>query len=76
MKTLLKAVLLSMVAGFPVVLCAADVPTVVDGSGYANKDDCISSVTNDCIENVCMNSSDTDCQDKCTAAAPAKCRDN
>lgn len=56
-------------------LFAADIPTVVEGAENFNKEACISSNTNDCIQSVCLTSSELDCNDQCKKAAIDKCEE-
>ncbi|KTC68014.1 hypothetical protein Lbir_2616 [Legionella birminghamensis] len=60
---------------FPIVILAADLPTVVIGSENYDKKMCIERYTQDCLDSVCMTSSDTDCNDKCQSEAEDKCQD-
>ena len=54
---------------------AVDIPTVVEGSENFSKEQCIASNTNDCIQSVCMTSSDLDCNVKCKEGAEDKCEE-
>lgn len=55
---------------------AADVPTVVEGGDKLTNAECVANKTNDCIQSICMVSSDIDCNSKCKTAAVDKCKEN
>jgi hypothetical protein len=74
MKSLLSASLFVLFTALPMMVNAADIPTAVEGAESLSKADCLSTTTNDCIQSLCMTSSDIDCPDKCKTSAADKCR--
>lgn len=53
---------------------SANMPNVINGAEKYTKEMCLSDATSDCIDSVCMNSSATDCPDKCRTKANDKCK--
>lgn len=52
---------------------AANLPSQVQGAQSMSKEECIKNNTNDCIQSICMTSSERDCQERCAKGARDKC---
>ena len=52
---------------------AADIPNVVEGSQQYDKQNCIQSYTDNCINHVCVHSEQIDCESNCRTLAQDKC---
>lgn len=62
-----------MAGSFCVV--AADLPTAIEGDEAFDQIECVRQNTDDCIQSVCMNSSELDCTDQCKNDAEDKCKE-
>lgn len=56
-------------------LMAADLPTAIEGDEAFDQIECVRQNTDDCIQSVCMNSSELDCTDQCKSDAEDKCQE-
>jgi hypothetical protein len=52
---------------------AADIPEVVEGAEKYDKQNCIQTYTDNCIDNVCTTSEQIDCESNCGKLAQDKC---
>ena len=66
----LTALLFSL--GFNLAV-AADIPAYVEGSENLDKETCIETNTDNCIQSICMTSEDPSCTDNCKQSASDKC---
>ncbi|KTC99442.1 hypothetical protein [Legionella erythra] len=69
------ALLLILTGLVPLMVYAADLPTVVIGSENYDHDMCVQQYTDNCISTVCITSSALDCNEQCKAAAIDKCEE-
>ena len=53
---------------------ADDNPEVDQGAAAYNQMNCVQNATGDCINNLCLTSDDTDCEDNCRTMAEDKCQ--
>lgn len=56
-------------------LIAADLPAAIEGDDAFDEIECIRQNTDDCIQSVCMNSSELDCTSQCANDAKDKCKE-
>jgi len=63
----------ALIAFFPVLTQAADVPSVIINNQNSDQAMCVERATNDCINETCLNSEDRDCQAKCNSSAVDQC---
>jgi hypothetical protein len=52
---------------------AADIPSVDQGAQKYDRQTCIQTYSENCINTACLNSDKTDCEDNCRMVAKAKC---
>ncbi|MFC3907990.1 hypothetical protein ACFORL_02695 [Legionella dresdenensis] len=71
MNKMLAAVMIC----FSTLANAVDNPTVVIGSEQYSQSECLNKTIDDCINNICMNSEDTNCQENCNQDAQDKCQE-
>ncbi|MCL9684407.1 hypothetical protein [Legionella maioricensis] len=69
--TLLSVVFFSL---FSYAIFAADIPQDVIGSEKFDAMKCISENTQTCINSICLNSEEIDCQSNCQKTAQEKCQ--
>ncbi len=65
-----------IVLTFSTVATAADIPTYIEGAQHLTQEECLIRTSNECISSVCPTSSDTDCNEKCKAAAVDQCKES
>ena len=75
MKIILFFSFISLFSGFPAMVSAAVVPSIVEGQGDYSKEDCVATATNNCIQTICETSSELDCEDQCRISAVQKCKE-
>lgn len=68
-----RVALLCVVACFPMLALAADNPKDVIEAQQYGEDACVQRATDDCVNTICLNSSDRGCPDNCQHSAQAKC---
>ena len=69
-----QTIFLMLFICFPMLIQAADLPTVVNRNRAANLQMCIDRAAADCINTICINSSDINCTDNCQSAGQDKCK--
>ena len=74
MNSLIKTVGLVFFALCTGVLYAVDNPQDVIGSQKFDEMKCITENTQTCINSICLNSEQVDCQDNCQKTAAEKCQ--
>ncbi len=70
-----RRIILSLLACFPTLMQAADLPTVVNQNKASNQQMCIDRAASDCINTICVNSSELNCTDNCQKSAQDKCKE-
>ena len=75
MGDMMKLILFVFLAGLSVWTHAADVPEVVVQDENFNQELCVDRAANDCINTVCLTSSERDCQETCQSHAEDKCEE-
>lgn len=70
-----RNIILSLVVCLPMLVEAADLPTVVNQNRANNQIMCIDRAASDCVNTVCLNSPDRNCTDNCKTAAENKCKE-
>lgn len=68
-----RVFILALIACFPALIQAADLPNVVNQNNATNRQMCIDRATNDCINTICINSPDINCTDSCKSKAQSQC---
>lgn len=68
----MKYILLGLLISFSAI--AADIPQDDIGASKYNSMECVSQNNQMCINDVCLNSDQTDCQDNCMKLAQQKCQ--
>ena len=58
----------------PILMQAADLPTIVNQNKANNLQMCIDRAASDCVNTICLNSPDRNCTDNCQKAAQDKCK--
>ena len=64
----------SLLVCFPLLMCAADLPDVVNQNNSYTRQMCIKNNYNNCMNTQCLNSGDRHCSDDCQTAAQNKCK--
>ena len=75
MGVMMRFVLWIVFAMFSIAAQAADDPEIVVQDENFNQELCVERTANDCINTVCLTSSDRDCQDTCQSDAEDKCEE-
>lgn len=70
-----RPALLILLACFPIMAVAADIPEIVEKDEQTTQELCIARVANDCLNTVCPNSPDINCSDNCQDDAENKCQE-
>lgn len=75
MKKMNALLALLFIALFSCIVTAADVPQDDEGAQDYNKMECVDDRTQTCIDDACLNSESTDCQENCQKMAAEKCQE-
>ncbi|WP_298625134.1 hypothetical protein [uncultured Legionella sp.] len=57
------------------LVSAADLPSDVNGAHQLDELTCVDEATQNCIDDVCLTSDDTNCEDNCGELAQKKCQE-
>ncbi len=74
MNHFLRRFIIILVSLFSLTLYAADIPQDVIGSQKFDAMRCYTENSQTCINSVCLNSDQIDCQDNCRKIAQQKCQ--
>lgn len=72
---MIRIFIIALFLTFNFLARAADVPSIDLGSDKFDASECINTYQEQCINDQCMNSEDTNCQDQCQANARDKCQE-
>jgi hypothetical protein len=72
MRTLMICLLLTTSS---LVFADEYAPSVTEGAATYDKNECIQTFTDNCINTICVNSSERDCNDTCKTQAADKCEE-
>ncbi len=75
MRLFFGFVVFILVSLFSFSVFADDDPIVVEGADEYNRMQCIDNETQNCINDACLNSESTDCQENCRKLAEDKCQE-
>ena len=70
-----RKIILSLLAFYPMLIQAADLPEVVNQNKAHNEQMCIDRAAADCVNTLCINSPERNCIDNCQKSAQNKCQE-
>jgi hypothetical protein len=70
MKRIISILLL---LSFPLLMEGADIPEVIEENNDYNQETCVANARNNCMNMICVTSSDINCSQNCQADAENQC---
>ena len=71
----MKRTIILLLTCYPMLMQAADLPDVVNQNKASTQQMCIDRAASDCVNTICVNSSEINCTDNCQKSAQDKCKE-